>query len=210
MVTRDEQGDFTFTDQEIQQPELKAFFASLGNDFPEGYTTEYNPGISQFAREAGKSLDSGLLITIDYGHLQHDLYHPDRSTGTLQTFHAHTKAENPLLYPGEIDITTHIDFSRLQSSCEQAGFQLSGSFEHLGGHLGLGADDEPVVGWDDLEQFFRAEASIDVHLDVWVAAEEFHSFVRNGIRYENSLSWHDGRGLSADRRNVKTLHPYFL
>ena len=122
MVTRDEQGDFTFTDQEIQQPELKAFFASLGNDFPEGYTTEYNPGISQFAREAGKSLDSGLLITIDYGHLQHDLYHPDRSTGTLQTFHAHTKAENPLLYPGEIDITTHIDFSRLQSSCEQAGF----------------------------------------------------------------------------------------
>lgn len=121
-VTPDQRGGFAFTDADPGSPELAAFCKTLGNAFPDGYTTEYNTGISRFVRDAAASIKSGLFLTIDYGHLQPDYYHPDRSTGTLQTYHGHQKAGNPLVSPGEIDITAHVDFTRLQESATAAGF----------------------------------------------------------------------------------------
>jgi SAM-dependent MidA family methyltransferase len=78
--------------------------------------------MNTFVKHVADALDSGLFLTIDYGHLQQDYYHPDRSEGTLQTYHAHRKSDNPLQLPGEIDITAHIDFSRLEKAAEAAGF----------------------------------------------------------------------------------------
>lgn len=104
-------------------PELETFCQSLGTAFPDGYTTEYNPGIQPYTLDAAHALSSGLFITIDYGHATEDYYHPDRTTGTLQTYHQHQKAEDPLVAPGEIDITTHIDFTRLITAAESQGFK---------------------------------------------------------------------------------------
>ncbi|MFK7910988.1 MAG: class I SAM-dependent methyltransferase [Akkermansiaceae bacterium] len=122
MVSLDEEGQFTLATDEIETDEIQVFFDDLGNHYPDGYTTEYNIGMTDFVRDASRSIESGLFLTIDYGHLQSDYYHPDRSTGTLQTYQAHQKAENPLQSPGELDITAHVDFTRLQKTAEQAGF----------------------------------------------------------------------------------------
>jgi len=122
MVCIDANGDFSFTHAEIGSQEIAQFFASLGTGYPDGYTTEYNTNMDEFVRSAADALSSGIFITIDYGHTQEDYYHRDRITGTLQTYHSHQKAENPLLCPGEIDITSHVDFSRLQETAENAGF----------------------------------------------------------------------------------------
>lgn len=115
-------GGLVFQDSELPPGGAREFFDALGGGYPEGYTTEYNTGIAGFARSAAGSIESGLFVTIDYGHLGHDYYHPSRSAGTLQTYRAHRKAEDPLESPGEIDITAHVDFSRLQSGAESAGF----------------------------------------------------------------------------------------
>lgn len=115
----------TLTAGSFTNSTLENFCSSLGQDFSEGYTTEYNPGIEEFASDCARTLSSGLFITIDYGHSSEDLYHPDRSTGTLQTYHQHQKADDPLHLPGEIDITTHIDFTRLIRAAESEGFTLS-------------------------------------------------------------------------------------
>ncbi|MBT8037337.1 MAG: SAM-dependent methyltransferase [Verrucomicrobiae bacterium] len=108
---------------QCQAPELRGFCQSLGTSFPEGYTTEYNPGITRFTQEASAALAKGLFITIDYGYHADDYYHPDRCTGTLQTYHKHQKSDNPLERPGEIDITCHVDFTRLTTAAESAGFE---------------------------------------------------------------------------------------
>jgi len=121
-VTLDKENDLTLTAQPITTPPLAPFCALLGHEFPEGYTTEYSPDISQFTRDASQALSSGLFITIDYGHAREDYYHPDRITGTLQTYFQHQKSDNPLIAPGEIDITTHIDFTHLTEEAEAHGF----------------------------------------------------------------------------------------
>lgn len=123
MVGLDEKHNFTFIQAPLAAPELQELCNTLGASFPEGYTTEHNTGISSYTKEVGRIIESGLLLTIDYGHLQDDYYHPARTTGTLQTYHKHQKAENPLLSPGELDITAHVNFSQLQAAAEDAGFK---------------------------------------------------------------------------------------
>ena len=122
LLVGETQGSLHFIPVACEEPELRAFCQSLGTSFPDGYTTEYNPGITRFTQEASVALDTGLFITIDYGHHAADYYHPGRSTGTLQTYHRHQKSENPLERPGEIDITSHVDFTRLITAAESAGF----------------------------------------------------------------------------------------
>ena len=121
-VGLNENQELVMIPRKIENAELKTFTQSLGTHFPSGYTTEYNPGIPPFTHDVAQALSSGLFITIDYGHSTEDYYHPDRTTGTLQTYHQHQKAEDPLIAPGEIDITTHIDFTRLITAAEKHGF----------------------------------------------------------------------------------------
>lgn len=124
MVDLDAHGDFCFSPTTIpdEYRELIDFCKNL-TDFPEGYTTEFQPKLRSFARESSQALGKGLFITIDYGHHGEDYYHPDRTEGTLQTYHSHQKSDNPLTTPGEIDITAHVDFTRLNTEMEAAGFQ---------------------------------------------------------------------------------------
>ena len=126
MVDLDEKQRFKLSPAPLPegQVELCNFCDTLKNH-PEGYTTEFQPSLRSFTDTASEVLERGLLITIDYGHHTEDYYHPDRITGTLQTFHRHQKSDNPLSYPGEIDITAHVDFTRLQAEAEKSGFQLN-------------------------------------------------------------------------------------
>ena len=117
-------GELQMSPAEITRPELKVFCQSLGYGFPDGYTTEFNPSIEPFIKNIAATLTSGLLITIDYGFTHDELYDPARSSGTLQTYSQHTKADNPLEKPGLQDITSHIDFSRVISAAESHNFEL--------------------------------------------------------------------------------------
>jgi len=118
-----QEDTFIFTPEKLP-PELSDFCSQLGDAFPNGYTTEYNPSIDSFTRDVAQALHSGLFITIDYGHHAEDYYNPSRTSGTLQTYHQHKKSDNPLESPGEIDITAHVDFTHLTTAAESAGFSF--------------------------------------------------------------------------------------
>jgi len=136
-VTLTDEKTLTLTPATITDTTLREFCDSLGTQFPDGYTTEYSPDIPSFTREASNALASGLFITVDYGHAREDYYHPDRITGTLQTYYQHQKSDDPLIAPGEIDITTHIDLTHLTTSAEACGFtspSLRTQASYLTGH----------------------------------------------------------------------------
>jgi SAM-dependent MidA family methyltransferase len=100
------------------------FTRSIGGDFPEGYCTEFCPGIEPWITEASGLFERGLWWVIDYGHEQEAYYHPDRSSGTLRCYHQHRAGDDPFLHPGEQDITAHVDFTRLGHLAEKAGLTL--------------------------------------------------------------------------------------
>ena len=122
LFVSEREGELGFVAKDPIGRELLDFCQSLGTDFPEGYTTEYNPHVKDFTQQVSEALGKGLFITIDYGHEAQDLYHPQRTAGTLQTYHRHQKSDDPLLHPGEIDITSHVNFTQLIELAELVGF----------------------------------------------------------------------------------------
>ncbi|MBK1791610.1 class I SAM-dependent methyltransferase [Persicirhabdus sediminis] len=124
-VTLDENDQLIWQTAPTSNAQLRQLFDQLAphaHAYPAGYQGEFNTAIESFAKQASQALSRGIFITIDYGHLQEELYHPARVEGTLQTYSKHQKDDNPLVDVGNRDITCHIDFTRLQRASEAYGF----------------------------------------------------------------------------------------
>lgn len=96
---------------------------------PEGvypYQSEANLFIDGWMRQCAQILSKGAFIVIDYGFPRHEYYHPERSRGTLMCHHRHRSHTNPLLHPGEEDITAHVDFTHVAEAAVQAGLHVAG------------------------------------------------------------------------------------
>jgi SAM-dependent MidA family methyltransferase len=59
------------------------------------------------------AIESGFLVTIDYGDAAEHLYGPDRREGTLRSFHKHALNDAVLERVGEQDITASVNFTAL-------------------------------------------------------------------------------------------------
>lgn len=98
------------------------FINTLPENLPDGYQTEYRPNLITFVKSIKSLFDKGLVLLIDYGFPHSHYYHSARNKGTLQTYKNHTKTDNPLIYPGEQDISAHVDFTQLAKIFKQNGF----------------------------------------------------------------------------------------
>lgn len=90
---------------------------------PDEYTIEISPSAEKWWRTAANSLNSGKLLTFDYGHTDDELFSPSRKNGTLRAFFRHQFADDLLANPGEQDLTAHINFSAIQRAGEESGLK---------------------------------------------------------------------------------------
>lgn len=88
---------------------------------PNHFTVEISPDAVSWWLRAAHSLAAGWLVTVDYGLLQDDFFHPHRSRGTLRAYSKHRSVGSLLDAAGEQDITAHVNFSLLISAGESAG-----------------------------------------------------------------------------------------
>ena len=106
-------------------PLLPQRLADLNVTLAEGQHAEINLGIDALVYSLSRSLHSGYVLTIDYGHPSRDLYSPSRPTGTLACHYQHSLNTHPLRRIGRQDITAHVDFTTLAKAGERYGFQSS-------------------------------------------------------------------------------------
>jgi SAM-dependent MidA family methyltransferase len=121
-VTADDRGEFQWENHEIGEGPLVDALDPLGREFPVGYVAEIRADLRKVLEPLVATLAEGILVWIDYGFARPELYHPDRSAGTLRTFSKHRAGENPLSAPGEQDITAHVDFSAVAEACAELGY----------------------------------------------------------------------------------------
>jgi len=90
--------------KEPSTPRLATRLAGLGITLAEGQTVEINLGIDDWVDDAAEVLDTGFILTVDYGRVASDLYSmDDRPRGTLTTFYRHTQTDSPLQRIGRQD-----------------------------------------------------------------------------------------------------------
>jgi SAM-dependent MidA family methyltransferase len=93
--------------------------------FPDGWRAEINLAAQDWLEQATGLLHAhGFLLAIDYGEKARELYTRDRRRGTLLCYYRHQTNERPLLFPGEQDITAHVNFSALIDQARALGLRL--------------------------------------------------------------------------------------
>lgn len=117
VVTNDRFGWQRMEMSSLQLDEILPDAPSL----PDGFTTEVCPAAATWWRNAAASLQSGKLLTFDYGLDAEDYFSPMRSNGTLRAYRQHRLVADVLAAPGEQDLTAHVNLSALRLAGESAG-----------------------------------------------------------------------------------------
>ncbi|MEO8820760.1 MAG: SAM-dependent methyltransferase [Ginsengibacter sp.] len=105
---------------------LKNYFKEQNIDLPENYGTEINLQAIEWIKEISTNLNSGFVLTIDYGFSSDDLYSPKRNSGTLACYNNHNVNFSFYHDIGKQDITAHVNFSALNHWGKKYGLQFSG------------------------------------------------------------------------------------
>jgi SAM-dependent MidA family methyltransferase len=98
----------------------------LGRRLPAGYRTELRPLLPAWIAALGGALARGALLLIDYGLPRRELYHGERTDGTLICHHRHRARFDPFELIGLQDITSWVDFSACAAAASRAGLCVAG------------------------------------------------------------------------------------
>lgn len=124
-----ERDDFTWS-KAAAGPEIISHAGrirrQLDGAWPNGYTTEINPGLDAWVRTFAGILEQGVILLVDYGYPRHEYYHWQRNQGTLLCHYRHRVHHDPFLYPGLQDITTSVDFTAVAEAAVDGGLSLVG------------------------------------------------------------------------------------
>jgi SAM-dependent MidA family methyltransferase len=100
--------------------------------YGDGWRAEINLDALRWMQQTAQRLTNSsrtrkaqaFLLTIDYGDKARALYTPFRRLGTLACYFHHRLTEQPLIRPGEQDITAHVNFSALIDEGRRQGLRL--------------------------------------------------------------------------------------
>ncbi|MCK7581916.1 MAG: SAM-dependent methyltransferase [Chromatiales bacterium] len=90
------------------------------------YLSEIGLAARAWVGSWGEILDQGILLLVDYGFPARELYHPQRSGGTLMCHYRHHAHDDPLYLPGLNDITAHVDFTAVAEAGADRTLDLYG------------------------------------------------------------------------------------
>ena len=84
---------------------------------------EVNLIAGKYFKEITRILNSGFILTIDYGFLSDELFSNEKPEGTYRCFYKHTINRNTYQNIGEQDITADVDFSNLILTGNKLGLE---------------------------------------------------------------------------------------
>jgi SAM-dependent MidA family methyltransferase len=109
--------------KEPSTPELAEYLAPF--ELVEGQRVDVNLGAARWLARAARAIETGFVISIDYGLPASELFAPGRAS-TLICHWRHTVNDSPYENVGHQDITTHVDFSNMVAAGREAGLELTG------------------------------------------------------------------------------------
>jgi SAM-dependent MidA family methyltransferase len=127
---------------EPSTPALERYFQEQGITLEEGQHAEVCFEACDWIENAGRALERGFVLTIDYGHEARALYAEHHNRGTLLAYRDHTVSENLLDAPGEQDLTAHVNFTALDLWGRRAGLVRTGLVTQSQFLVALGRENE--------------------------------------------------------------------
>ena len=124
-VAVDANGEFVSTTGPLSTPRLTEFIDEYSIELIKDHVIEINLAIDDWLSSISEKLETGFLITVDYGAEASELYDAMlRPEGTLRGFSDHAFVENLLAVPGEYDLTTTINWTQVKNVGEKLGWKV--------------------------------------------------------------------------------------
>jgi len=126
IFVRFDNGRFIEQQGTPSMPALEQYFSEQGITLVEGQQAEVCFEACDWIVCAGRALERGFVLTIDYGNEAVILYNEHHNRGTLLAYRDHTVTENILNAPGEQDLTSHVNFTAVDLWGQRSGLARSG------------------------------------------------------------------------------------
>jgi SAM-dependent MidA family methyltransferase len=122
MVVIDANGNFSLGVAPSPLAHFERILPPQVRDAPPGSIYEWRSDSTalEIGRRVGRS--GGAALVIDYGHIQSEV------GDTVQAVGEHAYA-NPLIAPGLVDLTAHVDFQSLAQAAESIGARIHGPLQ---------------------------------------------------------------------------------
>jgi SAM-dependent MidA family methyltransferase len=137
-----QEGRFVEVLAEPSFPWLAQYFQEQGISLADGQQAEACLEACDWIESAGRALERGFVLSIDYGHEARALYDEHHNRGTLLAYRDHAVSENVLDAPGEQDLTAHVNFTALDLWGRRAGLTRRGLVTQSQFLVALGRENE--------------------------------------------------------------------
>ncbi|PDY49115.1 class I SAM-dependent methyltransferase [Bacillus pseudomycoides] len=119
-ITYTEQRELTEVLRPLEQEVIRCYLRRHKIELYEGQRFEVPIAMETYLQEIIGWLKGGLFISVDYGYTRAEWMHPAHHEGSLRGYYDHRIIQNPLKYPGEMDITAHIHWDELKKIGEES------------------------------------------------------------------------------------------
>lgn len=167
-------GQLAWSEHKVDNPEVADMIRQTFPHTEIPYQSELHPQQYAFVSTLAQKLQRGAMIWIDYGFDAQQYYHPQRNQGTLIGHYRHHTIQNVFFYPGLVDLTAHVNFTRIADAGVDQGLDLIGytTQSHFLLNLGITSLLEQIAAPEQPE-FIRAAAACHTLLDQHEMGELF-------------------------------------
>lgn len=120
-ITVNESGELTEVLDPCTDQRIFDWIDLYGFPLQKGQRIEIPLTMTDWLREMAGWLERGAILTIDYGYTEKDWLQPDRKEGSLRGYFRHRLITDPLLYPGQMDLTAHVHLDAVRKISEVSG-----------------------------------------------------------------------------------------
>ncbi len=160
---------------------INEYFRMQGIKLQEGQQAEAGLEACDWISEAGRRLERGFVLTVDYGHDAAELYDTHHVRGTLLTYKKHRVTEDFYESPGEQDLTAHVNFTALDLWGRRSGLEAAGKTSQTAFLLALGQGNEFADLYDKGQteaERIRARLQLKTLIHPEGMGEQFQVFVQ--------------------------------
>jgi SAM-dependent MidA family methyltransferase len=132
----------------------------LPGPLPDGYVSEVCLSFQPWIASLAAHLEEGVALLIDYGLPRAQLYHPERSAGTLRCHFRHRAHDDPFVNVGLQDITAWVDFTRVAEAADGAGLEVLGFATQAAFLIGAGIEVLLTTGMKEAGEDLKAQTRL--------------------------------------------------
>ena len=190
---------FQYLEGTLSTGDIARHLSRHGIELVDGQVAEINLAAAGWLEEVAFGLDRGYILTVDYGDLSRILYdHNIYPAGTLSCYRQHSRTDDPLIYPGEQDITAHVDFSALQEWGAELGLANLGLVPQRDFLIGNGILESLETGEEWSQRRFQELSAIKSLILPGGMGDQFKVLLQSkGL---------DGEGAAAELSGLKKLY----